>query len=237
MLPLSHDEVVHGKKSIVNKMPGFFGAQLANVRALYSYQTLHPGKKLNFMGNEFAQGLEWRFYEQLEWQLLNSEENKKIQDYCRALNKLYLKENALWEDSWDTFEWIEHENNNGNTISFLRKTKDGSKKVIGLFNFSGENKIGYKIGVPENKIYRVILNSDDEKYGGTNFSKRKRYKPVIEVWNGRPQHIQVDIGANSVIFLKAEERKVKEGSEDKKEAEALKVGNNKGKKEKAKERS
>lgn len=237
VLPLSHDEVVHGKKSIVNKMPGFFGAQLANVRALYSYQMLHPGKKLNFMGNEFAQGLEWRFYEQLEWQLLNSEENKKIQDYCRALNKLYLKENALWEDSWDTFEWIEHENNNGNTISFLRKTKDGSEKVIGLFNFSGENKIGYRIGVPENKIYRVILNSDDEKYGGTNFSKRKRYKPVIEVWNGRPQHIQVDIGANSVIFLKAEERKVKERSEDKKEAEALKVGNNKGKKEKAKERS
>lgn len=219
VLPLSHDEVVHGKKSIVNKMPGYFGAQLANTRALYSYQMLHPGKKLNFMGNEFAQGLEWRFYEQLEWQLLETEENKKMQDYCKALNKMYLKEKSLWEDSWDTFEWIEHENYNENIIAFLRKTKDGSEKIIGIFNFSGEAKTGYKIGVPENKIYRILLNSDDEKYGGTNFTKRKKYKPLEEPWNYREQHIEVDIQANSVIFLKAEERKVKKGDETEGEKE------------------
>lgn len=219
VLPLSHDEVVHGKKSIVNKMPGYFGAQLANTRALYSYQMLHPGKKLNFMGNEFAQGLEWRFYEQLEWQLLETEENKKMQDYCKALNKMYLKEKSLWEDSWDTFEWIEHENYNENIIAFLRKTKDGSEKIIGIFNFSGEAKTGYRIGVPENKIYRILLNSDDEKYGGTNFTKRKKYKPLEEPWNYREQHIEVDIQANSVIFLKAEERKVKKGDETEGEKE------------------
>lgn len=170
------------------------------------------------MGNEFAQGLEWRFYEQLEWQLLNSEENKKIQDYCRALNKMYLKENALWEDSWDTFEWIEHENHNGNMISFLRKTRDGKEKIIGVFNFSGENKVAYKVGVPESKTYRVILNSDDEKYGGSSFSKRKRYKTMAENWNGRPQHLELDIASNSVIFLKAEERKVKEGNKEEKKS-------------------
>lgn len=204
VLPLSHDEVVHGKKSIVNKMPGYYGAQLANVRALYGYQMLHPGKKLNFMGNEFAQGLEWRFYEELEWDLLRSEENKKIQDYCRELNKIYLKEKSLWEDSWDTFEWIEHENYNGNIISFLRKTKDNEEKLIGIFNFSGESKTGYKIAVPENRVYRTILNSDFSEFGGTDFTKKKKFKPIVQEYGGREQYIEIDIQGNTVIFLKAE---------------------------------
>ena len=209
VLPLSHDEVVHGKKSILNKMPGFLQAQLANVRTLYSYQIFHPGKKLTFMGNEFAQGLEWRFYEQLEWELLNKKENIEMLEYVKSLNKLYLKEKSLWEDTSDTFEWIEHENSNENMIIFLRKTKIDNEYIIGIFNFSGIEKRGYKVGVPENKIYYILLNSDDKKYGGTGLTKRKRYSATKGQWNQREQHIEIDIQANSVIFLKAEKRKVK----------------------------
>lgn len=207
LLPLSHDEVVHGKKSILNKMPGFLQAQMANVRSLYAYQILHPGKKLNFMGNEFAQGLEWRFYQELEWYLLDKEENRKMSKFTKDLNKLYLKERALWKDTGDTFEWIEHENHDGNMIIFMRKSED--EHIIGVFNFSGEAKKEYKVGVPEYTRYRIIINSDDTKYGGTGFTKRKIYTPLLEEWNFRKQHIEIDIQGNSVIFLKGEKRKKK----------------------------
>lgn len=209
VLPLSHDEVVHGKKSILNKMPGFLQAQMANVRNLYSYQIFHPGKKLNFMGNEFAQGLEWRFYEQLEWGLLEKKENKEMLDYVKALNKFYLKERILWKDTYDTFEWIEHENHDGNMLSFLRKSPNNDEYIIGIFNFSGIGKKKYRVGVPENKIYYILLNSDDKKYGGTGFTERKRYSSIEGEWNYRSQYIEIDIQANSVIFLKAEKRKYK----------------------------
>ena len=161
------------------------------------------------MGNEFAQGLEWRFYEQLEWELLNKKENIEMLEYVKSLNKLYLKEKSLWEDTSDTFEWIEHENFNENMIIFLRKTKIDNEYIIGIFNFSGIEKRGYKVGVPENKIYYILLNSDDKKYGGTGLTKRKRYSATKGQWNQREQHIEIDIQANSVIFLKAEKRKVK----------------------------
>lgn len=205
VLPLSHDEVVHGKKSLLNKMPGDIYTQLSNMRALFAYQILHPGKKLNFMGNEFGQGLEWRFYEQLEWDLLNKKENKKMLEYSKKLNKFYLEEKSLHSDKWDTFEWIDHLDHDGNTIVFMRKTYDMSEYIIGIFNFSGVNKKNYKVGVPEDKKYYIALNSGDEKYGGGGFNKftfRNRYAPIKESWNNKPQHIEIDIEANSVIFLK-----------------------------------
>ena len=172
----------------------------------------HPGKKLNFMGNEFAHGLEWRFYESLEWHLLDQNNgNREIQTYVKALNKLYLEEKALWEDSWDTFEWIEHENYTENMLAFLRKTKDFKEYLIIVFNFSGENRKKYKIGVPENKVYSVILNSDDKKFGGSGTLKKKKYKPIDKSWNYREQHIELDIPRNTVIFLKAEKVEKKKG--------------------------
>lgn len=205
VLPLSHDEVVHGKKSIVDKMPGYQEDKLAHTRALYSYQMAHPGKKLNFMGNEFAHGLEWRFYESLEWYLIEQhEDNKNMQTFVRDLNKIYLDEKALWEDGGDTFEWIEHENYSENMIAFMRKTRDFKEHLIIVFNFSGANKIKYRIGVPENKVYNVIINSDDKKYGGKGNLKKKKYKPILESWNYREQHIEIDIPANTVVFLKPE---------------------------------
>lgn len=212
VLPLSHDEVVHGKKSIIEKMPGYYEDKLAHTRSLYSYQMAHPGKKLNFMGNEFAHGLEWRFYESLEWHLLDQNNgNKEVQAYVKALNTLYLEDKSLWEDSWDTFEWIEHENYTENMLAFLRKTKDFKEHLVVVFNFSGEDKKKYKIGVPENKVYNIILNSDDKKFGGKGTVKKKKYKPIDKSWNYREQHIELDIPKNTVIFLKTEKVKKKKG--------------------------
>lgn len=212
VLPLSHDEVVHGKKSIIEKMPGYYEDKLAHTRSLYSYQMAHPGKKLNFMGNEFAHGLEWRFYESLEWHLLDQNNgNKEVQAYVKALNTLYLEDKSLWEDSWDTFEWIEHENYTENMLAFLRKTKDFKEHLVVVFNFSGEDKKKYKIGVPENKVYNIILNSDDKKFGGKGTVKKKKYKPIDKSWNYREQHIELDIPKNTVIFLKTEKVEKKKG--------------------------
>lgn len=212
VLPLSHDEVVHGKKSIIEKMPGYYEDKLPHTRSLYSYQMAHPGKKLNFMGNEFAHGLEWRFYESLEWHLLDQNNgNKEVQAYVKALNTLYLEDKSLWEDSWDTFEWIEHENYTENMLAFLRKTKDFKEHLVVVFNFSGEDKKKYKIGVPENKVYNIILNSDDKKFGGKGTVKKKKYKPIDKSWNYREQHIELDIPKNTVIFLKTEKVEKKKG--------------------------
>ena len=205
VLPLSHDEVVHGKCSILNKMPETQWDKMANTRALYSYQMAHPGKKLNFMGNEFAHGLEWRFYESLEWHLIEQhEENRGMQDFVRDLNKLYLKEKSLWEDGSDTFEWIEHENYTENMIAFLRETRDKKEHLVVVFNFSGIDKRNYKIGVPKDVKYTVIFNSDESRYLGRGALEKKEYTPIKESWNYRDQHIEIDIPAYTVIFLKPE---------------------------------
>ena len=204
ILPLSHDEIVHGKNSILNKMPGYYEDKLAHVRNLYSYQMAHPGKKLNFMGNEFVQGLEWRYYEQLEWQLLKDNKGSQdIQKYVKALNKLYLEEEALWHDGQDGFEWIEHENINENMLIFLRKTPNMEDFIIAVFNFSGKDHEKYPLGVPlEDGEYEAILDSNEKKFGGSYQGRKRKYKPIKKSWNYREQYIEIKIAKNSAIFLK-----------------------------------
>ena len=204
ILPLSHDEIVHGKNSILNKMPGYYEDKLAHVRNLYSYQMAHPGKKLNFMGNEFVQGLEWRYYEQLEWQLLKDNKGSQdIQKYVKALNKLYLEEEALWHDGQDGFEWIEHENINENMLIFLRKTPNMEDFIIAVFNFSGKDHEKYPLGVPfEAGEYEVILDSNEKKFGGSYQGKKRKYKAIKKSWNYREQYIEIKITKNSTVFLK-----------------------------------
>ena len=204
ILPLSHDEIVHGKNSILNKMPGYYEDKLAHVKNLYSYQMAHPGKKLNFMGNEFVQGLEWRYYEQLEWQLLKENKGSQdIQKYVKALNKLYLEEEALWHDGQDGFEWIEHENINENMLIFLRKTPNMENFIIAVFNFSGKDHEKYPLGVPlEDGEYEVILDSNEKKFGGSYQGRKRKYKPIKKSWNYREQYIEIKIAKNSAIFLK-----------------------------------
>ena len=204
ILPLSHDEIVHGKNSILNKMPGYYEDKLAHVKNLYSYQMAHPGKKLNFMGNEFVQGLEWRYYEQLEWQLLKDNKGSQdIQKYVKALNKLYLEEEALWHDGQDGFEWIEHENINENMLIFLRKTPNMENFIIAVFNFSGKDHEKYPLGVPlEDGEYEAILDSNEKKFGGSYQGRKRKYKPIKKSWNYREQYIEIKIAKNSAIFLK-----------------------------------
>ena len=204
ILPLSHDEIVHGKNSILNKMPGYYENKLAHVKNLYSYQMAHPGKKLNFMGNEFVQGLEWRYYEQLEWQLLKDNKGSQdIQKYVKALNQMYLEEEALWHDGQDGFEWIEHENINENMLIFLRKTPNMEDFIIAVFNFSGKDHEKYPLGVPvEDGEYEVILDSNEKKFGGSYQGKKRKYKAIKKSWNYREQCVEIKIAKNSTIFLK-----------------------------------
>ena len=203
VLPLSHDEIVHGKNAILNKMPGYYEDKLAHVKNLYSYQMAHPGKKLNFMGNEFVQGLEWRYYEQLEWQLLKENKGSKdIQKYVKALNALYLEEEALWHDGQNAFEWIEHENIDENMLIFLRKNPDTDDFIIAVFNFSGKDHDKYPVGVNLEGEYECILDSNEKRFGGSYQGRKRNYKTIKRAWNNREQCIEVKIAKNSTIFLK-----------------------------------
>ena len=203
VLPLSHDEIVHGKNAILNKMPGYYEDKLAHVKNLYSYQMAHPGKKLNFMGNEFVQGLEWRYYEQLEWQLLKENKGSKdIQNYVKALNTLYLEEKALWHDGQNAFEWIEHENIDENMLIFLRKDPDTDDFIIAVFNFSGKDQDKYPVGVNLEGEYECILDSNEKRFGGSYQGRKRNYKTIKGTWHNREQHIEVKIAKNSTIFLK-----------------------------------
>ena len=203
VLPLSHDEIVHGKNAILNKMPGYYEDKLAHVKNLYSYQMAHPGKKLNFMGNEFVQGLEWRYYEQLEWQLLKENKGSKdIQNYVKVLNTLYLEEKALWHDGQNAFEWIEHENIDENMLIFLRKNPDTDDFIIAVFNFSGKDHDKYPVGVNLEGEYECILDSNEKRFGGSYQGRKRNYKTIKGAWHNREQHIEVEIAKNSTIFLK-----------------------------------
>ena len=203
ILPLSHDEIVHGKNAILNKMPGYYEDKLAHVKNLYSYQMAHPGKKLNFMGNEFVQGLEWRYYEQLEWQLLKDNKGSKdIQNYVKALNTLYLEEKALWHDGQNAFEWIEHENIDENMLIFLRKDPDTDDFIIAVFNFSGKDQDKYPVGVNLEGEYECILDSNEKRFGGSYQGRKRNYKTIKSAWHNREQYIEVKIAKNSTIFLK-----------------------------------
>jgi 1,4-alpha-glucan branching enzyme len=170
ILPLSHDEVVHGKKSLLNKMPGDYWQKFANLRLLFSYLMTHPGKKLLFMGGEFGQFIEWDEWKELDWFLIDEHENhRKMQVFVKDLNKFYLKNNELYEIdfSYDGFEWIDHRNNNNSVIVYMRKNLKEEFLIITL-NFTAELIANYRIGVPKNGIYKEIFNSDKEKYGGAN---------------------------------------------------------------------
>ena len=168
VLALSHDEVVHGKRSLIEKMSGNYEQKFASLRALYAYMYAHPGKKLLFMGGEFAQFIEWRYYEGLEWQLLEYEAHRKMQDYVADLNKLYIGTKALHENDfdWEGFSWINVGDNERSIVSFVRQSKSKREKVVVAGNFTPVAYEKYTIGVPAAGEYEVILSTDDTAYGG-----------------------------------------------------------------------
>ena len=208
ILPLSHDEVVHMKGSLLNKIPGKYEEQFDGVRAFYTYMLTHPGKKLLMMGSEFGQWNEWHYETSLDWHLLDPategcERHRQIHEFFKAANTLYLEQPALWEDdfSWEGFQWICHEDHQANCVSFLRKGKDGKPLVV-LCNFSPVHRKGYRLGVPLRGKWQVILNSDETRFGGSGLGDTEELTTQDTPCHGQEQSIEVDLPPMSSVILR-----------------------------------
>ena len=202
ILPLSHDEVVHGKKSLIDKMFGEYERKFDSYRAFLGYYMSMCGKKLMFMGGEIGQFLEWRYDDQLEWNVLETDKHKKLHEYVRELNRLYLNESALWELDQDSrgFEWINGDDSDNSVYSYIRYgEKDG---IIIVANFSTKDIPVYEIGVPEEGEYEVILHSNSSKFGGTRRIGKKKYKTHNMPRNCKDYSLKLFADANSVMYLK-----------------------------------
>ena len=168
VLPLSHDEVVHCKGSLINKMPGDYNQKFDNLRALYGYMMAHPGKKLTFMGSELAQFNEWNYRTQLDWNLLEFERHRQMQTFVRDLNRFYLTHPQLWQDDleWEGYQWIQPDAGDDNLLAF-RRIDSRHREVLVICNFCPVERIGYRLGVPRPGIYKPVLSSAEVAYGGT----------------------------------------------------------------------
>lgn len=202
VLPFSHDEVVHGKRSLVDKMPGTYEQKFANLRLLLAYQMAHPGKKLNFMGNDFGQFIEWNEWKSLDWHLLAYPMHEKLNLFVAELNKIYLKESALYtqDDSYSGFEWIEHDNRDESVIAFERIGRNG-EHIVCAFNFTPVMRKDYPIAVCEEGKYKTVINTDHKKYGGET-PRVKTYKTRKMEHRGREQVIDVCLPPLGAVFLK-----------------------------------
>ena len=168
ILPLSHDEVVHGKRSLIGKMPGLYGQKFDNLRALLAYMMAHPGKKLTFMGTEIAQFIEWRFAEALEWKLLEYDSHRLMQEFVRDLNHFYLAHPQFWQNDsdWEGFQWIQPDAADDNILAF-RRIDRRNREVLVICNFCPVQRLDYRLGVPRPGIYKPVLSTAHVKYGGT----------------------------------------------------------------------
>ena len=202
VLSISHDEVVHGKCSLIEKIPGTIENKFATLRAFYSYMIAHPGKKLLFMGQEFAQFKEWNFEEELDWQLLEFDNHSKMQLFVQKLNKFYCNTSSFWEndDSWEGFNWISHDDNTQSVIAFRRIDRSGNE-IVAVCNFVPVKRVDYKIGVPEKGRYKLVFNSDAIEFGGSGLSQ-KSWKTIDYAMHGYDQCISMTLAPLSVVFLK-----------------------------------
>lgn len=203
ILPISHDEVVHGKGSLLRKMPGDEWQQAANLRAYAGFMYAHPGKKLNFMGNEIGQAEEWNHDSSVNWHLLEFDKHKGIQSLYRDLNNIYAKYPALHELDHDHkgFEWIEHGNAEQSVLSILRKSNDAKQKIYFIVNFTPVPYDNFKLGVQDLGEYQVILSSDDKKYWGSAYKTQKKYQGEVEAWNGQPHSISLSLPPLASLFI------------------------------------
>lgn len=204
MLPLSHDEVVHGKKSLLDQMPGDLWQKFANLRLLYSYMWSHPGKKLLFMGSDFGQWLEFDHDSQPQWDLLEHGTHRGILKLVSDLNRLYRDERSLHELDFDPagFEWIDCHNHADSLLSYARWSRDRDEMIVVLCNFTPVVREGYRLGVPQPGVYREILNSDSEYYSGTNVGNFEQRVTESTPSHGRPQSIRVNLPPLGACFLK-----------------------------------
>jgi 1,4-alpha-glucan branching enzyme len=199
-LVLSHDEVVHGKRSLAGKMPGDHWQQMANLRVYLGFMFTHPGKKLLFMGNDIAQWREWSEERSLDWHLLASEPHQKLNRYVADLNRLYCSHPALFETDSDGagFEWIDFHDWESSIIAYLRKTKstkakDASDQLVVACNFTPVPREGYRLGVPDHAYYAEILNSDAEVYWGSNMGNRGGFWSEPIPWQGQPYSLELTL--------------------------------------------
>lgn len=220
VLPISHDEVVHGKCSLINKMPGDYEAKFANLRTFFGYMMAHPGKKLLFMGQEFGQFVEWNEAKPLDWMLLEYEKHTELQNYVKTLNRLYKERPALWQIdySWEGFQWVVPDDAQQSVIAFLRKDAAG-KQLLVVCNFNPVLREGYSLGVPVSGTYKELLNSDDAAFGGSgavhNKAQRSKKKPM----HGFEQSITLTLPPMSTLYF---EVPVKRAAKPKAEAEKAK---------------
>ena len=203
ILPMSHDEVVHGKCSMINKMPGDYGMKFDGLRAFYAFMAAHPGKKLLFMGSEFAQFIEWNYEQELDWLLLEYDKHKKMQYFVKTLNRFYLENPEFWQIdySWEGFSWISNDDRDQSVISFRRIDKNGDE-IICVFNFVPVAREKYRIGAPQHGIYSVLFNTDDEKFGGSGTYNESDYITALVPMHGYDQSLELKLPPLSALFLK-----------------------------------
>ena len=215
ILPISHDEVVHGKASLLNKMPGDYDMKFEGMRLFLAYMFAHPGKKLLFMGSEFGQFIEWNYKQGLDWLLLDYDKHKKLLEFSRELNKFYKEHSELWEIdySWDGFQWISSEDNCNSVIAFRRMNKAGDDLVM-IFNWTPNNFGSYKIGVPNNGTYKVVFDTALKKYGGDKPKLSGTYKTKKGKFHGFEQYIDLKLHGLSAMYL--QKVKTKEKGKDEK---------------------
>ena len=208
ILPLSHDEVVHGKASMINKMPGDYDQKFDNLRAFYGYMMAHPGKKLNFMGNEFAQFIEWNFAQGLDWLLLDYPRHRQMQDYVKDLNHFYLEHPPLWQNDtdWEGFQWISHDDHEQSVIAFRRIDQKG-KELIAVCNFCPVLRENYRIGVPYRGKYTPVMSSDDKKYGGLGTALTAVTSEDVPM-HGYLQSVELTVPPMSTVFYTVEKKRV-----------------------------
>lgn len=204
ILPLSHDEVVHGKKSLIDKMPGDYWSKFANLRLLLGYMMAHPGKKLLFMGGEFGQFVEWRFNEGLEWFLLDYDMHRKLHGYVKTLNHFYLREKSLWEIDydWKGFKWVDTNDYNQSIITFMRSAEDREDYLIIVCNFTPVVREAYRIGVPDEGEYIEVFNSDDTSYGGSGVKNEEILVSENKEWHCFDNCIEITLPPLSAIYIR-----------------------------------
>ena len=204
ILVLSHDEVVHLKCSMINKMPGLYDDKFANLRAGYAYMLGHPGKKLLFMGQEFAQLQEWSEARELDWYLLAEDKHQQMQNYVKALLHLYKKTPALYDADQDPcgFEWINADDADRSIFSFVRHSKDGKSNLLFVINFTPVARPDYRVGVPKRKQYRLVLDGDAAEFGGNTTERPVVYKAVKSECDGREYSFAYDLPAYGIAIFK-----------------------------------
>ena len=207
VLPLSHDEVVHGKCSLIGKMPGNYDDKFANLRVFYAYQMAHPGKKLNFMGNELAQFIEWNYTQGLDWVLLDYDRHRQMQAFVRELNHFYLEHPQLWENDsdWDGFQWIDCDDRDRSIVTFRRISRSGKELVV-ICNFCPVVRERYRVGLPKAGWYVPVLNTDEARFGGYGFMARPQ-KAEKEPYQKLPYSAEFYLPPMSVTYYRFQRTK------------------------------